>query len=468
MDTLFEFHTLFQELSKEKLNDGHFTEEILSKIAIPKVWNLYFLHISSFDSADKMSFMTMKIMIHRLRERIYGENVNMSIKFEFLREVLTNTSNSPELKHKFMELFCKYQKIYYIFTRLKMKHRRSKATQQISSDMYMNELEPNHKYTMKIYQNGALYLFSLNDLSKIFLAALTNTSGFMVWNPVPIKNPYTNVILNKAELYSIYFKMKSSNFSIHPFIQVLFRCNFNIYKFRKHNEDQVREYVIYNHVYTSNYPQLYSDVMEMIHIYAPNACIDPDFPAKELVDMMRQFLFSYYMILFTGSQSRKIYFTNELRIKIQRFFDKNPLVGRKMRFRIMENGVLKSRNRFFAEYELPSYENTHYFMKDHIYDETTFNRYIFRGEHCYMNTDSENNTPQNTDEAGSMSDNNLEPEYRETTEPSNNAASNNNDDNTGYDSDISVETGIYSEDEDDEEDDYYGYDGEYDEGIHDP
>ncbi len=443
---------LFDKLNDEIIIDNHFSEHMLSRLILTNIWSLYFLHIHALEDDNQKVFITLKILISILNNNISNKQQKMKTKFEFLHQVLISRSNSEEMKTKFMDLFFKYQKYYFIISRFKMKFRRRRAITQITTDMYMNELDPTHKFTMKIYQGSSCYLFSLHDLMKIILSAITNTHGFMIWNPIPAKNPYTNIIFTKSELYSIYFKMKKTEFPIHPFLEVFFRCNFNIYKFRKHNEEQVKEYTIHTHVYTSNYIHLYHDVVDMISFYLPNTYIDSNYPADVLVGMMRPYLFLYYMTMFSVSQTKRTYYSNEAKIGLGLFFKRNPLVGRKMRMQVVENGMPNIKNKFFTNYIYPNYENTDYFLQDHIYEERLFNRYIFHGEHCYMDSEDDNNNPdeeetiidENTGQIDleqdereeSMTNPDMEPEFYENRE---------DEDNEEYDSDYynEVDEGIY-------------------------
>lgn len=446
----FIFKNIFNKLDKEPLYEGNFSENTLSRLIHSNVWCLYFLHLHMLHLCEQKAYITMKIMVNTLQDKIYYKNdtlyyhnqskyykngiydiienakyrpfPDVDIKFDFLRQVIQNNSNSDAMKSKFMDLFLKYQKIHFIFSRIKRRFKERRAMTQITTDMYLNELDPTHKFTMKIYQSGSCYLFSLNDLSKIILSAITNTHGIMIWNPIPIKNPYTNVIFTKSELYSIYFKMKKSNYPIHPFFETFFRYNFNIYKFRKYNEEQVKEYVIYTHVYTSNYIHLYQDVIDMITLYIPNKYIQPNYPVDVLVGMMRPYLFSYYMSMFSFCQTKKTYFSNETQIGLTRFFQKNPLIGRNMRFQSLYQNTLRVNHAFVTEYSYPNNDNTNFFLQDHIYQENIFNRFIFKGEHCYMDEDPEEYVSDSTDDEEeeqapqeeTMTNPEMEPEFQDT------------------------------------------------------
>ena len=62
----------------------------------------------------------------------------------------------------------------------------------------------NDKNEFCLFQENNKYLFTIQDLIKIIHNSIANTSNFFN-NPLAIKNPYNNMLINKSTLYNIYF-----------------------------------------------------------------------------------------------------------------------------------------------------------------------------------------------------------------------------------------------------------------------
>ena len=75
-----------------------------------------------------------------------------------------------------------------------------------------------------------------------------------------IKNPFNNVYFTKANLYNIYFKVKSLDYKMPVLFHQYFMCNFDIQRFEIENESLIRENNIYNIVFKTNPEILFTSV----------------------------------------------------------------------------------------------------------------------------------------------------------------------------------------------------------------
>jgi hypothetical protein len=135
-------------------------------------------------------------------------------KFHFYNKINTNIFLSQKIKDDFNELFYQFQKYYWSFSKLAYIYKYKKAKIVINIDLCMNTLIEGDKYVFTLFQNKNKYLFKIQELIKIINSCLTHDDYFFI-QPLPIKNPYNNTILNKSTLYNIYFFIKYNTF-LHP------------------------------------------------------------------------------------------------------------------------------------------------------------------------------------------------------------------------------------------------------------
>ena len=95
--------------------------------------------------------------------------------------------------------------------------------------------------------------------------------------------------------------MKKSTFSTPILFQQFFNANFDIQIFKEDNEQIIRDISIKNYVYSSNPIVLYKSVISMITMLKTDVpdfnilCIHENFPKNKLVEIMRPYLYLYYL-----------------------------------------------------------------------------------------------------------------------------------------------------------------------------
>ena len=258
-------------------------------------------------------------------------------KFDFLNESLKNIFVTDEIKNKFLNLFCKVQKIYSGFSKLALLYKYKKAKLLIEYDICLNPIKENDKNVFVLLQNNNKYLFNINDLIKIIHNSIANTSHFFN-NPLPIKNPYNNVILNKSTLYNIYFYIRTKTLLNPDLLFYFFKTNFNINQFTENYKFLIRNYAINNYLINSSNDKLSDDIEQMIENFnytlinkKNKIIIDDDFPKDLLIKIMKPylnvfFLSEYSLLNANGRMKYKKLLQNKL-VEFQNF---NPTFGRKI------------------------------------------------------------------------------------------------------------------------------------------
>ena len=268
--------------------------------------------------------------IHELYNDItYKYNNFNKSKFLCLKNILDNIFINDSIKEMFLTIICKTQKTYRGFSTLAKIWRYRKATIKNKEDLSMNPIEESSK-TVKIFQNNSFFLFRVSELINIIETCITNTENYFS-NPLPIKNPYNNMIFNLSTLYYIYYAIKNSTFIMPITIQYYFLCNFDSDQFVDEHENLIREIAIKNSIYKSNDDTLCKEIKNMLkhNTYTNRLSIHPDFPKKELVKIMKPFLLSYYRYLYSmiGKDDRTILYMS-LSNNLKYFYLNNPQFGR--------------------------------------------------------------------------------------------------------------------------------------------
>jgi len=287
------------------------------------------------------------INIYRiLLEKEFDYKSFIKYKFTFLTNVLENVFYNDEIKDLYFSYFSKIQKTHFAFLRFARLYKYKKAVVQISSDLYMNELDEKHRNVFVLFQNNCKYLFSASDLVNIMNNNLSNSYLFFSEPLIP-KNPYNNIAFDIATLYNIYFFMKNRPFAMPVLYQQFFNVDFDLEIFREDNEQLIREESIKRYVYSTSPNILYNTVVSMIESLKSNnpkykiLCIHKNFPKTKLVEIMRPYLHLYYLSKFYVVGTEKI--TNSYEILVKKFdlFVRfNPYFGRKLFKKDNKNKIL--------------------------------------------------------------------------------------------------------------------------------
>jgi hypothetical protein len=183
-------------------------------------------------------------------------------------------------------------------------------------------------------------------------------------------------------------------------LEKFFRCEFNIFEFRRNHETELRDLAITQYAKTASPEELAQDVDDMfrLHKMTKKIKIDQGFPQKKLVETMRPFLRVYLLERFSFSTMTRKYSSRQLNIMLNQFAEKNPNYGRRSMLQPNKTTTtqecIKNEPKYVTE-ALPhnSYCKSNY-METHIYDEDTFDRYVEMGDSLKTYTEpSVNNGP---------------------------------------------------------------------------
>ena len=312
-------------------------------------------------------------------------------RMEHFVSSLKNTFMSKSIREEFILHFCKFKRTYWAFTRLARIWKIRRIPIRIQCDLYMNELTPSNPNTYTLIHPKGIYLFSLQNLNRIILDAITYRSGLFV-EPLPIKNPYTNDVLTKSDLFNIYFASLNANIRIHEMNERFFRCEFDVFNFKMNYETELRDYAIVQYAKTSSVNDLAQDVDDMLRIHNMTKRINiaVGFPQKILVDTMRPLLKFYLLERYSFSSITRKYSASKLKMRLIQFADTNPIYGRRITMGCISSPLMtnitptKLTETFITDVKHPCniYKKFNY-MKTHVYEESKFNRYVETGNIIY-------------------------------------------------------------------------------------
>jgi hypothetical protein len=261
-------------------------------------------------------------------------------KLRFFHETINNPFLNPD---DFSQTFYRVIKIYNGFRKFVNLYRFMKANIVVTTDFNLSELDPCDKQVICIKQQNNRYLFHINDLLHIVEGSLS-ASHALFSTPQMIKNPYTNLPFNKSTLYNIYFQGKNemkgivtSRTSITKrkteLFDLYFQHNFNIKLFGRSCEHILREYAIKEYVYKSDDDIMREEIDEMVlflnNVFGQDILIDPDFPTKTLIQIMRPYVMLWFTNLCSLIPPKQTMAQKTLYAKWSAFIEHNPQFGRK-------------------------------------------------------------------------------------------------------------------------------------------
>ena len=250
-------------------------------------------------------------------------------KHQILYEYLNNMFMPATDKEEILKIFQKSQRTYSAFSQLAQIYKAKTAKTTISTDLYLNDIPKNHRNAICIRANTTNYWFMIGDLCNHILAALTNSPYYFA-DPLPIKNPYTNIQLTHAQLYTIYFKVRASTFLLPVLFHKFFLCEFDLVQFRLDNEAEIRESFIRRHIHVSEESVLHSEMLVMLfHHKRRSKRIHPNIPKPEFIKIMRPYFYLYMVSKYHVYGLEKVTTAQDvLYDKLDQLFEYNPIFGR--------------------------------------------------------------------------------------------------------------------------------------------
>ena len=316
--------SLFIELIEKRVN------EINEKTGINPFDPLYCY-------CNHLKYLTVGAKTNQIKNKIVSATKMLDLYNTLNKKFFMNDKNCEYL----LDEICKIQKIYNSFSRLLFIYKFKKAKVAITTDLYLNELTPEMKNVVVIYQNNTKYYFTVRDLINIVSKKLSNNEYFFP-KPLIIKNPYNNIIFSICQLYNIYFAIKESSYMMPELFQGYFKCNFSLRLFCINYETNIRNISIKNYVYNSHFEILYPIIFTMCEHYNKRMYdeIHEDFPKEKLVKIMRPYLYLYFIVNYGLEGTMNIdYSYITLKYKLMLFETYNKNFGRKIvKTKTLKNG----------------------------------------------------------------------------------------------------------------------------------
>ena len=253
-------------------------------------------------------------------------------KLDYMKKNVLNPFLAEDVRLNFMLAFTRAQRSYYALSRFARAIKFRLSPQRNTEDMFMNPIKATDKNVISILQHGQLYLFTITDLKRIIDTALSHSPWFFN-EPLAVKNPYNNIPFQKADLYNIYFFMKSRIIHMSPLFHQYFLSNFNLRHFRDENPALIQSIYMQQYVKNMDATFAYNPILKIFRSvqYGPTKIeVDPDFPKERLLTIMRPYLLLYYLSTVSFDVIVKQTSVINLRKAMIAFYRFNPQFGRKL------------------------------------------------------------------------------------------------------------------------------------------
>ena len=231
-------------------------------------------------------------------------------KFQVLKDVLQSFSMKTESKDKFCNVFNKSQRHYFAFCKLAYIYKLRKYTHAVDTDLYLNKLSPSQKNVISVIQNKKIYLFTLQDLTKIIVNSLTICDEMFIAPKSP-KNPYNNMDFSKADIFNLFWKHITSLLRVPTIIDKFVYNNMDLSCFVAQCHGHIIDNEIRQIVTSSNISVQVEHIREMIaewyHREDMFQNFDMNFPKERLVEIFLPYLELYLKFRFSldrGIQSK--------------------------------------------------------------------------------------------------------------------------------------------------------------------
>jgi len=276
-------------------------------------------------------------------KRIYLElciqehNEDFVNKFDFYDTYDKNVFMSNEIKKHIFDIFRQIQKCYHGLLKFKelVKHKQLYKV-HVQNDFGYNVLNINDRKTVVIIQEKKKYLFKINDLIKIIKEKLTSGSDYFV-EPIPIKNPYTNICFSKANLYNIYFKMKFDTCYHNEILYQFFKSDFDICIFSQMNMTLLRETFINDRIINMSKNVLHKCILQMILYINNEIChakhfltIHEKYDKDRLILIFKPYYRLYLLFKYNNDNYKTNYYETLFFNKVKRFITFNNRFGKQM------------------------------------------------------------------------------------------------------------------------------------------
>lgn len=307
---------------------------------------IYELYNYTLRNSEKYKY-TLDIMKNDRKRRrgFYFDNPELA-KYEAIKNIiLDNRFIGIEKKKEFLLNFCKAQRIYFAFCKIarlfKIKHAKPSPS---SSDMYLNNfntLKPSILVNLYDDISRTNYTFRISDIINIINTSLSHSPNFFA-DPHYIKNPYTNIPFNKAQMYNLYFALKNSSYILPPLFHHFFLTNFTISTFLLKHECYIREEAIHNYLknISEHSKVYYIKQMLLYHMLdMPNMHINTNVSDKQLLESFSHYIQDYLISLYSLQPEYKIEAYTRIKEGLYEFSINNKNFGRVIKIAKKRNNM---------------------------------------------------------------------------------------------------------------------------------
>lgn len=267
------------------------------------------------------------------KSKINYKYITIKYKYNVYSEIINNLFLHKITIKNIEEAFHITQKNYFALSRFISVIRNKYAKIKNNTNLQMDLIDINNKYTIVLYHINALYLFSLSDLVNIIQSAITNCSDDLFLKLLFPKNPYNNIPFTMSNLYNIYYRIKFTYLIVPKWIQLFYEAEFNLKHFELLNQLSLQEISIRQFILNTSSERLYSEIIYMLRTYYHifrYMSISKGFPKLDFVNIFRPYLYLFYIHenFIEGSDIRSNA-KHVLDIKLQQFIKYSPNFGKK-------------------------------------------------------------------------------------------------------------------------------------------
>ena len=179
-----------------------------------------------------------------------------------------------------------------------------------------------------IIQNKTIYSFRILDLINLWKISLYSNEN-MFPKPIELKNPFTNMIFKKYNLYNIFISFSKTNFIIPDCILAYYKSNFSLYEFKKVFFPKLQYNAIEAYTKNGTVSDHHEYIISMLHEFRKTtnyAFVETRcsiFKKMKIVDLLRNLLSCYLKQKFLCNPLLKEKYKEKLKENIKLFFEKN-------------------------------------------------------------------------------------------------------------------------------------------------
>ena len=253
----------------------------------------------------------------------------------------TPTPGDYSLLTHYIEILLRIKRQYYILTRVFTKFKRQKYFNDFNEFSLTFEDIDRSQPLYRIYKNKRIFIFPIRDIKMICMNMCFFHNDFTI-SVKQIRNPYTNAILSKYQLYGIYCFLYENN-SVPELFNLYMNCQFNEFSFKLHHRCTILKFGIHDYYKNASKKLKMNYFYRMVYKYYP----DKDFDFDELSDESLEQFYSYFEYLILPFMYRMYYDETRIKQKYERllmnkfiiFYSKNYMFGRRIIKRKLDGSI---------------------------------------------------------------------------------------------------------------------------------